>query len=66
VAHGAAACHHADVCALLFGAWWAWSAVATTIAGSSCIIELDPVVVCGDGYVDADVGEECDPAVPSP
>jgi len=54
------------VCALLFGAWWAWSAVATTIAGSSCIIELDPVVVCGDGYVDADVGEECDPAVPSP
>ncbi len=31
----------------------------------SCMLEIEPTVVCGDGYVDQTAGEECDPAVPS-
>jgi hypothetical protein len=27
-----------------------------------CILDLDPVPSCGDGYIDEDAGEECDPA----
>lgn len=27
-----------------------------------CVLDLDPLVSCGDGYVDAVAGEDCDPA----
>lgn len=30
-------------------------------AGNACLVELDHVFACGDGYVDRTVGEECDP-----
>ena len=32
---------------------------------SSCLLDLDHDVACGDGYVDPRSAEECDPAVPS-
>ncbi len=30
-------------------------------AGNACLIELDHVLACGDGYADPLAGEECDP-----
>lgn len=30
-------------------------------AGNACLVDLDPVFACGDGYVDRSVGEQCDP-----
>jgi hypothetical protein len=33
-------------------------------AGSACLVELEHVLACGDGYVDELAGEECDPNVP--
>ncbi len=35
------------------------------LLSSSCTLTLDPEIACGDGYVDEDAGEQCDPAVPS-
>jgi len=37
---------------------------AGCLAGNACLIELDRVLACGDGYVDEAVGEECDPNDP--
>jgi hypothetical protein len=34
-------------------------------AGAACVIDLDRRIACGDGYVDALAGEECDPLDPS-
>lgn len=48
---------------LIFGVW---SALAATIAGSSCIVELDHAIVCGDGYIDDEAGEECEPGMAAP
>jgi hypothetical protein len=33
-----------------------------TAAGSACTLTLDRSLSCGDGYVDIEAGEECDPA----
>lgn len=33
--------------------------------GPACLLRLDDEISCGDGYVDAAAGEECDPALPS-
>ena len=30
-----------------------------------CVVDIDPRIACGDGHVDEQAGEECDPAVPS-
>lgn len=32
------------------------------IGGTSCLLDLDHSLACGDGYVDPLAGEECDPA----
>ncbi len=32
--------------------------------GTSCVVELQHTLVCGDGYIDEIVGEECDPGLP--
>ncbi len=34
-------------------------------SGPACLLRLDDEIACGDGFVDARAGEECDPAVPS-
>lgn len=34
------------------------------LVGDACLVELDHVLACGDGYVDRSVGEECDPNDP--
>lgn len=31
------------------------------VAANACLVDLDHVFACGDGYVDRSVGEECDP-----
>ena len=46
----------------LGSALW-WLAVTAGLA-AGCLLELDARIACGDGTVDADVGEECDPQVP--
>ncbi len=33
--------------------------------GPACLLRLDNEISCGDGFVDARAGEQCDPAVPS-
>lgn len=33
-------------------------------AGNACLVDLDHVLACGDGYVDPVVGEQCDPNDP--
>lgn len=30
-------------------------------AGNACLVDLDHVLACGDGYVDRQAGEQCDP-----
>ena len=40
------------------------AAVASGAVASACALELDLPISCGDGYVDDEAGEECDPAVP--
>ncbi|MEX1367595.1 MAG: hypothetical protein AB1Z98_30985 [Nannocystaceae bacterium] len=35
------------------------------MVGSSCTLELELGISCGDGYVDEESGEECDPGKPS-
>jgi hypothetical protein len=37
--------------------------VGIVIGGTSCLLDLDHAVACGDGYVDEAAGEDCDPAV---
>src|SRR5690606_7905103 len=44
--------------------WVAWVAVCGSLA-SGCIIELERRIACGDGYVDVEAGEACDPADPA-
>lgn len=39
-------------------------ALGIGFAVSACLVEPDHVLACGDGYVDALVGEECDPNDP--
>ncbi len=39
---------------VLVGAW----------VGSACTLTIDPDIACGDGYVDLEAGEECDPGEP--
>jgi hypothetical protein len=34
------------------------------VAGNACLLDLDHQLACGDGYVDGEAGEECDPADP--
>lgn len=49
----------------LGGLWWLLAAASVALAvGSSCTLELDTAISCGDGYVDEDAGEECDPGDP--
>jgi hypothetical protein len=38
--------------------------VAAAVFGNACLIDLDHVLACGDAYVDAAAGEECDPNDP--
>lgn len=40
----------------------AWALVACVLAG--CVPYLDGSIACGDGYVDKEAGEACDPLVP--
>lgn len=35
------------------------------VLGAGCSLEIDEGFSCGDGYWNAEAGEECDPAVPS-
>jgi hypothetical protein len=44
--------------------WGPVLALAAGLAGNGCLVELDRVLACGDGYVDFEVGEECDPNDP--
>ncbi len=43
---------------------WASLAGALALGGlaPSCLLTLDTSIACGDGYVDREAGEECDPA----
>lgn len=34
------------------------------VVGSACLVDLEHRIACGDGFVDLEAGEECDPAVP--
>lgn len=34
-------------------------------AGTGCVVSVDPTMACGDGYVDREAGEECDPQDPA-
>jgi hypothetical protein len=39
---------------------WSWlAALVGTLC--ACVLELDAEIACGDGYVHAEAGEECDP-----
>jgi hypothetical protein len=40
------------------------AAVASGVVASACTLDLDLRISCGDGYVDREAGEECDPADP--
>lgn len=40
------------------------AAIASGAVASACTLDLDLRISCGDGYVDVEAGEECDPAVP--
>lgn len=45
---------------------WLGAMVLVGIAGgTSCLLELDSSIACGDGYVDREAGEDCDPGDPS-
>ncbi len=33
--------------------------------GLACGLQIEPTIVCGDGFVDLEAGEECDPAAPA-
>ncbi len=49
-------------------AWFGTAGVALGLVAAlagACLLDLDHAIACGDGYVDALAGEECDPAVPS-
>lgn len=35
--------------------------LAGMLSGTSCLLELDHTISCGDGFVDEDAGEECEP-----
>jgi hypothetical protein len=44
-----------------------WLAFVVALAlgvavGNACLLDLDHTIACGDGYVDFEAGEECDPA----
>ena len=41
------------------------SAAAASGGALACVLELEHRVACGDGFVDPDAGEQCDPADPS-
>jgi len=41
------------------------SAAAASGGALACLLELEHRVACGDGFVDPDAGEQCDPADPS-
>mgnify|MGYP007032565399 CR=1 FL=1 len=45
-------------------ALWIGAALGLGVAGG-CLIELERHVACGDGYVDREAGESCDPLVRS-
>lgn len=50
----------------LAGVWgMAWGVLVGFVLGSACVLPLDDDIACGDGYVDLDAGEQCDPAVSS-
>jgi hypothetical protein len=44
---------------VLLGAWLG------AVVGAACTLSIEPRIGCGDGYVDEEAGEECDPGVPS-
>jgi hypothetical protein len=58
---GRGPCDHVEVRLLAIGLSCAALALAM---GTSCVVELQHTLVCGDGYVDESVGEECDPSLP--
>lgn len=42
--------------------WGLWVTLLGGFLGSgACTLSLDPGIACGDGYVDIEAGEECDP-----
>ncbi|MEM6994982.1 MAG: hypothetical protein AAF721_31000, partial [Myxococcota bacterium] len=47
-----------------------WATAALLLAatgaggGAACLLELEPGIACGDGYVDRSAGEQCDPMAP--
>lgn len=40
------------------------AAIASGAVSSACTLDLDLRISCGDGYVDVEAGEKCDPADP--
>lgn len=45
---------------------WACVALGLVVGGSiGCLVQLGNAMACGDGYVDRDAGEECDPLAPA-
>ena len=40
------------------------AATVALVSGTSCIVDLRHTLVCGDGYVDAEADEECEPGLP--
>ncbi len=39
------------------------AAVVGVVVGNACVLDLEHEIACGDGWVDEEAGEECDPAV---
>jgi hypothetical protein len=40
------------------------AAIGSSVIASACIVELPLEISCGDGYVDIEAGEECEPSLP--
>lgn len=32
--------------------------------GTACLLDIEPDIVCGDGFIDVAAGEECEPSIP--
>ncbi len=43
---------------------WLACLLGGSLGVAACLLELDDAIACGDGFVDRDAGEQCDPGVP--
>lgn len=44
---------------------FAVAACVGLVIGQACLVELDHEIACGDGYIDREAGEQCDPGEPA-